>query len=244
MTIKQNKERICLALDVDSLDEGLKLVKLLKDYVGIFKIGVHLFTKEGPKAVEKIIKIGGKVFLDLKYHDIPNTVANAARMATKMGVYMFDVHSSGGSEMMKATVDAVNEESEKNNLPKPIILAITVLTSLNDEILNNELKISNNVQKQVIQLAKLAKSSNIDGVVASPKEITVIRKACGKDFTILTPGIRPAGSGEDDQKRITTPSDAIKLGADFIVIGRPILKAKDPVEASNKILSEIDKLNV
>lgn len=244
MIKKHTKDSLCLALDVDRLSEAKKIVKNLKDFVGLFKIGSQLFTREGPKTVEAINNLGGKVFLDLKFHDIPNTVAHSARMATQLGVYMFNIHSAGGSDMMRAAVDAVEEESEKRNLPRPIILAVTVLTSINDDILSKELRIDYSVKSQVIYFAKLAQRAKVSGVVASPKEISAIRKACGNDFIILTPGIRPLWSAsKDDQKRITTPRDAISLGADFIVVGRPILKAENPARAAEKILAEISLNN-
>lgn len=244
MRKREIKESLCLALDVDSLREATKIVKRLKDYIGLFKIGSQLFTKEGPKTVEAINNLGGNVFLDLKFHDIPNTVAHAARMVTQIGAYMFNIHAAGGSEMMRAAVEAVEEESAKRNITRPILLAVTVLTSINDEILSNELRIKHSVKSQVIHFAKLAQEAAVSGVVASPNEITVIRKACGNDFVILTPGIRPSWSiGRDDQKRITAPRDAIRLGADFIVIGRPILTAKNQVIAAEKILAEIALTN-
>ena len=240
ITREQAKKKLCLALDVDTLSKAKEMVRLLKDYVGVFKIGLQLFTKEGPKTVESIRNLGGNVFLDLKFHDIPNTVGNAARVATKMGAYMFNIHAAGGSEMMRAAVEAVKEESQKSNIPKPIILAVTVLTSINNAILSKEMNLNGEVKDQVLHFAELAQSSNIPGVVASPEEISVIRNKCGSDFIILTPGIRPIWSTtKDDQKRVTTPGEAIRLGADYIVIGRPILNANDPVKASDKILTEM-----
>lgn len=234
------KEKLCLALDVDTLSKAKEMVRLLKDYVGVFKVGLQLFTKEGPKTVETIRNLGGNVFLDLKFHDIPNTVGNAARLATKMGVYMFNIHAAGGSEMMRAAVEAVKEESQKSSIPKPIILAVTVLTSINNAILSKEMNLNGEVKDQVMHFAELAQSSKVPGVVASPEEISAIRNKCGSDFIILTPGIRPIWStAKDDQKRVTTPGEAIRLGADYIVIGRPILNANDPVEASAKILTEM-----
>jgi len=236
---------LCLALDVDELEEAIKIARLLKEHVGLFKIGPQLFTKEGPKIVDTIKNIGGEVFLDLKYHDIPNTVANSVRMATRLGVYMLNIHASGGREMMRAAVEAVEEESQKRSLCKPIILAVTVLTSLNDNILSEELRIKHDVLSQVIHLAKIAQSAGINGCVASPKEILGVREACGQNFIILTPGIRPSWAQRpDDQKRITTPKEAARRGADFIVIGRPILAASDPVEAAEKVLGEIVTGNV
>ncbi|MBA7634351.1 Orotidine 5'-phosphate decarboxylase [subsurface metagenome] len=245
MQIAQAKTRLCLALDVDELEEAIKIARLLKEHVGLFKIGSQLFTKEGPKIVDTIKNIGGEVFLDLKYHDIPNTVANSVRMATRLGVYMLNIHASGGREMMRAAVEAVEEESQKRSLCKPIILAVTVLTSLNDNILSEELRIKHDVLSQVIHLARIAQSAGINGCVASPKEILGVREACGQNFIILTPGIRPSWAQRpDDQKRITTPKEAARRGADFIVIGRPILAASDPVEAAKKVLGEIVTGNV
>jgi orotidine-5'-phosphate decarboxylase len=245
MQIAQAKTRLCLALDVDELEEAIKIARLLKEHVGLFKIGSQLFTKEGPKIVDTIKNIGGEVFLDLKYHDIPNTVANSVRMATRLGVYMLNIHASGGREMMRAAVEAVEEESQKRSLCKPIILAVTVLTSLNDNILSEELRIKHDVLSQVIHLARIAQSAGINGCVASPKEILGVREACGQNFIILTPGVRPSWAQRpDDQKRITTPKEAARRGADFIVIGRPILAASDPVEAAEKILGEIVTGNV
>jgi orotidine-5'-phosphate decarboxylase len=239
----QNAEKLCLALDVDHRDEALRFVNLLKDHIRFFKIGFQLFLSEGPKIVDDIKKIGGRVFLDLKFYDIPNTVANAAKMATKYGIDIFDVHASGGKEMMVAAVDAANEESYKLNIIRPIILAVTVLTSIDDNILCNELHISDNAINHVVHLANIAKSSGLSGVVSSPKEASIIRKDLGDDFLILTPGIRPSWSAsKDDQKRITTPRQAIKAGADIIVLGRPILKADDPLEASMAILNDISTI--
>ena len=188
-----------------------------------------------------INKRGGKVFLDLKYHDIPNTVARAAEVATKLGVYIFDLHTSGGYEMMKAAAEARNKISLDLGLRKPLILGVTLLTSINQEILEKDLGIKRRLEEQVVHLARLAKTAGLDGVVASPREIKGIRKACGEDFIILTPGIRPAGKSFDDQKRIMTPREAIRLGADFLVIGRPIRDAANPVEAAKEILKEMEE---
>lgn len=241
MKREQSKKKLCLALDVDQLSKATDMARRLKDYVGIFKIGLQLFTKEGPKTVETIRDLGGNVFLDLKFHDIPNTVGHAVRMATKTGAYMINIHAAGGSEMMRAAVEAAEEESEKSNIPKPVILAVTVLTSTNNIILSKELRVNYEIESQVIHFAKLAQSVNVSGVVASPKEISAIRNTCGNDFIILTPGIRPAWStAMDDQKRVTTPGEAIRLGADYIVVGRPILNADDPIKAAEKILNEME----
>jgi len=208
--------------------------------VGAFKIGNQLFTAEGTKVVDMVNKKGGKVFLDLKFHDIPNTVARAAEVATKLGIYIFNVHTSGGYEMMKVAAEASKKISSILGIRKPLILGVTLLTSINQEILEKEIHIKKKLEEQVVHLAKLAKAAGLDGVVASPWEIKEIRKACGEDFVILTPGIRPAGKSSDDQKRVMTPQEAIKLGSDFLVIGRPIRNASNPVEAAKEILREME----
>lgn len=234
------KERLVLALDVDNFESAEKLVEKLNNYVGVFKVGSQLFTAEGTKVIKMINKKGGKVFLDLKFHDIPNTVARAAEVATKLGVYIFDVHTSGGYEMMKAAAEASKKISLVLGVRKPLILGVTLLTSINQEILEREIGVKKKLEEQVVHLAKLAKAAGLDGVVASSWEIKEIRKACGEDFVILTPGIRPVGKSSDDQKRVMTPQKAIKLGADFLVIGRPIRNASNPVEATKEILREME----
>jgi orotidine-5'-phosphate decarboxylase len=234
------REKLVLALDVDDFKKAEKLVGKLSDYVGVFKIGSQLFTAEGTKVVDMVNERGGKIFLDLKFHDIPNTVARAAEVATKLGVYIFNVHTSGGYEMMRAAAEASEKISLASGIRKPLILGVTLLTSINQEILEKEIGIKKRLEEQVVHLAKLAKVAGLDGVVASSREIKQIRKACGEDFIILTPGIRPAGKSSDDQKRIMTPQEAIKLGADFLVIGRPIRDASNPVEAAKEILREME----
>ena len=235
------KERLVLALDVDDFKKAEELVGKLSDYVGVFKIGSQLFTAEGAKVVKMVNKKGGKVFLDLKFHDIPNTVARAAEVATKLGVYIFNVHTSGGYEMMKAAAEASKKISLMLDIRKPLILGVTLLTSINQEILEKEIGIKKRLEEQVVHLAELAKAASLDGVVASSWEIKEIRKTCGEDFVILTPGIRPAGKSSDDQKRVMTPGEAIKLGSDFLVIGRPIRNASNPVEAAKEILREMEE---
>jgi len=235
------KERLVLALDVDDFKKAEELVGKLSDYVGVFKIGSQLFTAEGAKVVNMVNERGGKVFLDLKFHDIPNTVARAAEVATKLGVYIFNVHTSGGYEMMRAAAEASEKISLALGVRKPLIFGVTLLTSINQEILEKEIGVKKKLEEQVVHLAKLAKAAGLDGVVASSWEIREIRKACGEDFVILTPGIRPAGKSSDDQKRIMTPREAKKLGADFLVIGRPIRNASNPVEAAKEILREMEE---
>ena len=237
------RERLVLALDVDDFKKADELVGKLSDYVGVFKIGSQLFTAEGVKVINMVNERGGKVFLDLKFHDIPNTVARAAEVATKLGVYIFNVHTSGGYEMMKAAAEATKKTSLALGINKPLVLGVTLLTSINQEILEKEIGIKKKLKEQVVALAKLAQAAGLDGVVASPQEIKEIRDACGDDFIILTPGIRPTGKSlgnQDDQKRIMTPREALKLGADFLVIGRPIRNATNPVEAAKKILREME----
>jgi len=234
------KERLVLALDVDDFKKAEELVSKLSDYVGVFKVGSQLFTAEGAKVVNMINERGGKVFLDLKFHDIPNTVARAAEVATKLGVYIFNIHTSGGYEMMKAAAEASKKISLALGIRKPLILGVTLLTSINQEILEKDLGIKRRLEEQVVHLAKLTKAAGLDGVVASSWEIKEIKKACGEDFVILTPGIRPAGKPSDDQKRVMTPREAIKLGADFLVIGRPIRNVSNPVEAAKEILREME----
>ncbi len=222
------KEKIIIALDVNNLKEMERLVKLLSPYIRVFKIGMELFYSCGQKAIDIVKKYDRDIFLDLNLCDIPNTVYNASKAITKMGVYIFNVHSLGGREMMQKAVEGSREASEKLGVTQPIILGVTILTSI-DEVQLKDVGINNSLDKEVLDLAKLAESSGLSGVVASPLEIEKIRKNTSKDFLIVTPGVRPEGAGEDDQKRVATPAQAIKKGADYIVIGRPVTKAKDPV---------------
>ncbi len=231
--------RIVLALDLDDDRQALDLVCELKDLVGVFKVGHQLFTAYGPDIVRRIIGLGGRVFLDLKYHDIPNTVAKASAEAVKLGVSIFNVHSLGGLDMMKAAVEAANETAIRRNTPVPIVLAVTVLTSMDGMSLRRELKITRSLPRQVSHLARLAQRAGTHGVVASPQEIKMLRRELRGDFIILTPGVRPDWADRDDQKRIMTPGEAVQTGADYIVVGRPILKSRDRKEAVMKIIDEI-----
>src|SRR5512144_1183343 len=232
-------DRLVIALDVDSDAEALGLVAELKDSVGVFKVGHQLFTAYGPDIVRRITGMGGRVFLDLKYHDIPNTVAKASTEAVKLGVNIFNVHALGGLEMMNAAAGAAKETAEKYGIPAPILLAVTILTSMDGPGLRRELKITRSLPRQVAHLARLAQRAGMHGVVASPQEIMMLRRAVRGPFVILTPGVRPVWAGKDDQKRIMTPGEAVRSGADFIVIGRPVLKAPDRKSAVEKILEEI-----
>jgi orotidine-5'-phosphate decarboxylase len=202
----------------------------------MFKVGKELFTSCGPAAVKAVQRHGGQVFLDLKYHDIPNTVASAMLEAARLGVQLANLHALGGAEMMETAVSAVHREF--NDAERPRLLAVTILTSSTVETLR-QVGIEHSVQDMVVRLARLAKASGMDGVVASPLEIGLIREACGPDFLIVTPGVRPAFAAVDDQKRIMTPAEAVSSGADYLVIGRPIAKADNPVQAAECIAAEI-----
>lgn len=234
-----SKAQLCLAIDVDEIKKVSFLVKELKNCVDIFKVGLQLYCKYGNKVVEKIKNTGAEVFLDLKFLDIPNTVANACRAVTKLGVNIINVHALGGMDMMRAASDAVREESEKLGINKPKVIGVTILTSIDKAILNKEIKIAGDVEKQVIHLSRLAKKSGLDGVVASPLETKKIRKACGADFLIVTPGIRPTFSTKNDQKRVLTPYQAVLNGANILVVGRPIYAAANPCYVAEIIMKEI-----
>lgn len=235
------QERIILALDVDTHEQALHLVRELAPYVGAFKIGMQLYNSVGPAIVEEVNLCGGKVFVDLKFHDIPNTVASAGKVLTRQHCYMFNVHAAGGREMMKKTADEVKTEAAALGIKAPLILAVTVLTSISDQQLKEEMYVQGmNVRELAVNWAVMAQQSGLDGVVCSPREITAIRDACGPDFKIVTPGIRPIWSEANDQKRITTPWDALDLGADYMVIGRPITKAENPRAAAMRIIEELE----
>jgi len=230
--------KLIVALDVDTREKALGLVDKLKQDVKIFKIGSELFTSCGPSIVEDVKLRNCGVFLDLKFHDIPNTVAKAAIAATRLGLFMFNVHALGGQEMMKKAAKGVIEEAKKLKIDKPKVIAVTILTSMDENNLK-KIGVDDNMEKQVLRLARLAKDSGLDGVVASASEINPIRKNIGKGFLIVTPGVRPSWAKADDQKRIATPKEAIDNGADFVVVGRPIIEAPDPAIAARKILEEI-----
>ncbi len=233
------KERLIFALDVDTLEAAENWVSKLRDNVGVFKIGKQLFTRCGPDVVRMVKDHGCEVFLDLKYHDIPNTVAKAAVEACKLGVGIFNVHALGGLEMMRKTVEEVDAYCAAAGETRPLMLAVTILTSSTQETLK-AVGIDRPVEEMVSRLARLAKDAGFGGVVASPKEAALIRAACGADFAIVTPGVRPAFASLDDQKRVMTPADAIAAGATALVIGRPISAAADPLDAAGRILTEID----
>ena len=243
MINEEIKKRLVLALDVEELDEAKKLVDELSSYIGTFKVGLQLFCGYGLEIVNYIKEKNADFFLDVKLHDIPNTVEKASYNVIKNGANFFNVHATGGIEMMKAAKKGALKAAEKYSRKKPLVLAVTVLTSINQETLSNELSNSKNVEDFVIQLAKNAKSAGLDGVVASARELKAIKKELGGDFIVLTPGIRPSWSAKDDQARIATPKSAIEDGADFIVLGRAITKAENKIEAIKKIYEEIQGVN-
>ena len=225
-------DKLIVALDVDNASRALELHESLRDCVGMFKIGMQLFTSAGPELVRKIVARGSRVFLDLKYHDIPNTVAMAAVEATRLGVSMFNVHASGGREMMTRAAEAVAEAAAREGLTKPVVLGVTILTSADQETLQ-QLGISDEPAQLVERLAALAKSSNLDGVVASAHEIKIVRsQVSDANFKIVCPGIRSASVPADDQRRTMSAADAVRAGADYVVVGRPILSAEDPSKAA------------
>ncbi len=234
-------ERLIVALDLNDINKVKMLVDRLQNVVKYFKVGAIPFTCFGPEIIRFLKERGLKVMLDLKYHDIPNTVARACEGAMEFGIDMITMHTSGGFMMMEETVKAVSIVSDVKKLPKPKLLGITVLTSI-DEAYFKDLfgDVKRTIEEQVVFLARLAQSAGLDGVVASPQEIESIRKNCGKDFLIVTPGIRTEGEILDDQARTMTPARAIKAGADFIVVGRPIIAAKDPLNAAKNIIKEIE----
>jgi orotidine-5'-phosphate decarboxylase len=234
------KQRLIFALDVASFDEVREYVSLLADEVGLFKVGKQLFLHGGPQIVRLIHEKGGQVFLDLKFHDIPRTVAKAGVEATRLGVRMFNLHASGSLEMMRLTVREVNKVCRAENLRRPKILAVTVLTSLSKEDLKRT-GVMTGVENQVVRLAKLAKEAGMDGVVASPLEIVRIRRECGRNFLLIVPGVRSRGESWDDQKRVLTPEEAMRAGADYLVVGKPIRDAKDPREAARQIVREMEQ---
>jgi orotidine-5'-phosphate decarboxylase len=243
MMMNDAKQRLIFALDVGTLEEARSWIDRLQGQVGVFKIGKQLFTRCGPEVVKLVQAGGAEVFLDLKYHDIPNTVAMAGLEALRLGVRMFNVHALGGFEMMARLVAEVDKVCPRGNPQRPILLAVTILTSSNQETLRG-IGIDRPVEVMVPKLAKLAKDAGMDGVVASPKEVALIRAACGDDFLIVTPGVRPSFASQDDQKRVMTPGDALRAGADYLVIGRPISAAADPAAAAEMIIQEMqDALN-
>ena len=230
---------VLVALDVESAAKALALADTLRGAVGGFKIGKQLFTAAGPSMVRELTGRGDRVFLDLKFHDIPNTVAGAVESAVGTGAWMVNVHASGGSAMMRAAGEAARKTAERLRQPRPLVIAVTVLTSLDHDGLA-EIGVARGLIDHVVHLATLAQASGLDGVVASPQEVQAIRAACGAEFQIVTPGIRPAGhSGQDDQSRTLTPAQALAAGSSYLVIGRPITAAPDPRQAAEAIVATL-----
>jgi orotidine-5'-phosphate decarboxylase len=237
--IDRARRRILVALDVPTLDAALDLAHTLRGHVGGFKVGLELCTSVGvPQVVDAISAVGGAVFLDLKFKDIPNTVAGAARAAARAGVLMFNVHCDGGPAMLRAAADAVRAAPAR-----PLVIGVTLLTSLGQADLDGDLGVSRDVEQHVEHMALLAREAGLDGVVASAREAAAIKRACGADFVIVTPGVRPAWAEAGDQQRTMTPLEAVRAGADYLVIGRPITSPPagigGPVEAAERIVAEI-----
>lgn len=231
-------DRLCAALDFPAWDRAEPFARAVAPAVGMLKVGLELFVAEGPSVVRAAAALGRPVFLDLKLHDIPNTVAGAARSAVRHGVQMMTIHTSGGREMMARAVAAARETAEAEKLSRPLLLGVTVLTSMKAAELD-EIGMNPDVAAQVLRLAGLAKAAGMDGVVCSPQEIEIIRKEFGRELLVVTPGIRPAWAAAQDQKRIMTPAEAVAKGADYLVIGRPITGAPSPAEAFLRIVEEL-----
>jgi len=231
----EHRQRIIVALDVNTRRQALDWVQRLRGRVGMFKIGSQLFTAEGPSLVREIIALQEQVFLDLKFHDIPNTVSKSVLVAADLGVLMLTLHTSGGQKMMHSAVESLAQRGTK---PVPILLGVTLLTSLSDSEIR-EVGFLESSENQVARLARLAEAAGLDGIVASPLELASLRRQVGRQFKIVTPGIRPADSATDDQQRMATPEAAVAGGADYLVIGRPILSAPDPVAALEQIVTRL-----
>lgn len=233
-------DKLLVALDVETGRRALELAGALNDVAGGFKVGNRLFTLEGPDLVRRLVERGARVFLDLKFHDIPNTVAQAVEAAVQTGVWMIDVHASGGTAMMQAAVRAGREAAGRLGRPAPVLVGITVLTSMDEPALR-ETGIQRPLLDQVVALARMAQAAGLQGVVASPHETASIRQACGPEFAIVTPGIRGASAGGErhDQTRTMGPAEAVRAGASYIVVGRPIIAASDPRAAAEAILEEL-----
>lgn len=231
------RDRVIVAMDTSDFPTLKRWVRSLKGWIRYFKVGLELFTSVGADAVHCIRDEGGEVFLDLKFHDIPSTVARAARVAKDLGVRMFNVHAMGGLAMMRAAKDAVT-----NRRGRPSVLGVTILTSLEQRQLSQELGIARPMERQVLHLATLCRKAGLDGVVASAREVRLIKRRLGTDFVVVTPGIRPQWSVKGDQARVVTPREAFEWGADFIVVGRPITESRDLGGAARKLIEEVGEL--
>lgn len=233
------REKLIVALDMSDIQQVRQLVKAVGNQVTWYKVGMELFYSEGAAMVEELLKLNKKIFLDLKFHDIPNTVAGAARAATRMGAAMFNVHTAGGLQMMKEAKAASVDEAEKRHKKPPIVLGVTVLTSMDEDTFHHDLGYEGTISDRVTQWAVMAREAGLDGVVASAREAEAIRAHCGNDFLIVTPGIRPAGTAADDQSRVMDPPTALKAGADYLVVGRPITKDPVPAAAAARMLASM-----
>lgn len=232
---------LIVALDVSDRHVMRSWVERLSSDVGMFKIGLELFARYGPCVVEEVRECGGRVMLDLKLHDIPNTVGRAVRNLAELGVDLLTLHASGGKEMLRAARAAVQEYEEKSGRTGPRLLGVTVLTSIDEMTLRGELGVTRGIKEQVGALARLAGEGGCDGVVASAQEVEIIRRVCGEDFLVVTPGIRPMGAASGDQRRVCTPGEAVRVGADYIVVGRPILEAEEPLRVVREIVQEVEQ---
>lgn len=234
------KERVILALDVESAEQAARLVEQLKDDVGAFKVGLELFHAAGPAVFERLRNAGAaRIFYDCKLHDIPNTVAGAMRAIARHNLWMVNVHAAGGARMVHAAATALAETAQHLGVRPPLLLGVTLLTSLSPEELADELRVHLPVVEYVCSLARLTQTAGGQGVVASPWEIEAVREACGPDFLIVTPGVRPAGVDAGDQRRTMTPGEALRRGADMLVVGRAVTTAQNPREAAKRLLGEI-----
>jgi len=237
MESKVNKSQIIVSLDYATETPALELVAQLDAQKCRLKVGKELFTSAGPAFIEKLVALNFDVFLDLKFHDIPNTVAKACAAASELGIWMLNVHASGGRAMMSAAREAIDKSNNQ-----PLLIAVTILTSLTNDDLN-DIGVSATIDEQVLRLANLAQSSGLDGIVCSALEVANLRQQLGSEFGLVTPGIRPAGTAHDDQKRIMTPAQAIRAGSSYLVIGRPITQSENPLQALLDIETEIDSVN-
>jgi orotidine-5'-phosphate decarboxylase len=233
------RDRLIVALDVATVAEAEALVARLAPHVGLFKIGLQLFHSEGPAVIEAVQKQAGPVFYDGKFYDIPNTVAGAAAAITRLGVKMFNVHALGGKAMMLAAREAAECTAAAQGIPRPLVLAVTIVTSIDEKMLLEECGIGRPLEEEVLSLARLAQEAGLDGVVASVHEAPAIREACGEDFLIVCPGIRPTGTKADDQARLAPPQLARDSGADYIVVGRPITAAAEPEKVAQTIVAQL-----
>jgi len=236
------RDRLIVAIDVSEPERAVSLVRALKDEVRYFKVGLQLHSALGPRILELIFGEGGRVFLDLKYHDIPSMVERAARVVTGLGVWGFSAHVMGGTRMLTAAVQGATERAEALKIPVPKVLGLTILTHIDQEALNGELQVPGDLQERVVWQAHRAKECGLPGCIASPREVVAVRETCGKDFIIVTPGIRPSWMSErDDQRRVMTPAQALKAGSDYLVIGRPITQSDRPAEMAKRVLAEMEE---